>query len=158
MSSRTHTRTTIATVAVATTLLAGLAFAHRAADRRADEAAIEAAIADYIGSFYESDAARFARSVHPNLKKRDVRAMADGTQYLNEMTYSQLMAMAPIVNRGQWTSDSRQDVEIYDIQDGIASAKLTVNEWIDYFHLAELNGEWKIVNVMWASTPEPDEN
>ncbi|MFG0305698.1 MAG: nuclear transport factor 2 family protein [Phycisphaerales bacterium JB040] len=148
---------TIATAAGASALLAGLALAHRAEQRAADEAAIEGAISDYIGSFYESKPERFVRGVHPNLKKRDVRAMPDGTQFLNEMTYSQLLAMAPSANRGQWTSDSRQDIEIYDIQQGIASAKLTVDAWIDYFHLAEINGEWKIVNVLWATTPPPAE-
>lgn len=121
-------------------------------ERAADEDAVRAAINGYIDSFYLNDASLFGSAVHPNLKKRDVRTMG-GTQYLNEMTWGELMAMAPGANRGQWDASSKKEIEVFDIEHGIAAAKLTVDGWIDYFHLAELNGEWKIVNVMWATIP-----
>lgn len=150
-------KSTIVLAATLSTLLAagaGFRVSAQAAERAEDEAQIRAAIADYIGAFFESAPERFENAVHPNLKKRDIRVTPTGTQYLNEMSFSQLMAMAPTANSGQWTSESRQDIEVFDIEHGIASAKLTVDAWIDYFHLAELDGEWKIINVMWAMPPQ----
>lgn len=126
--------------------------ADREIERAADEDAVRGAISGYIDSFYLNDASLFDKAVHPNLKKRDVLSMG-GTEYLNEMTWSELMAMTPIANRGQWDAGSKKEIEVFDIEHGIASGKLTVGGWIDYFHLAELNGEWKIVNVMWATIP-----
>lgn len=125
----------------------------RQADQRAeDEAAIRGAINGYIDSFYLKQPELLERAVHPNLKKRDVRTTG-GTQYLNEMTRSQLMAMAPVANRGQWDASSKKEIEIYSVELGIASARLTVDGWFDLFHLAQINGEWQIVNVLWAPFP-----
>jgi len=125
----------------------------RAQQRAEDEAAIRDAINGYIDSFYLKKPELLEKAVHPNLKKRDVRTMG-GTQYINEMTRGQLMAMAPVANRGQWDENSPKEIEIYEIELGIASAKLTVESWIDFFHLAEINGEWQIINVLWAGIPE----
>ncbi len=29
-----------------------------------------------------------------------------------------------------------------------------MNGWIDYLHVARINGQWKIVNVLWELKPE----
>ena len=44
-------------------------------------------------------------------------------------------------------------VDIYDISSGIALAKVSTNkmpEFFDYIQVGKMNGEWKIVNVLWA--------
>ena len=43
---------------------------------------------------------------------------------------------------------------IYDISNGIASVKAATNkfEFVDYIHPGKLNGEWKIINILWAWT------
>ncbi|MFT5424459.1 MAG: trehalose/maltose hydrolase-like predicted phosphorylase [Phycisphaerales bacterium] len=124
--------------------------------RAADEAAITASIQGYIGAFYLKQPDLLDSAVHPNLKKRDIRSTGE-TQYLNEMTHSQLAAMAEVANRGQWNADSRLEVEIYEIEFGIATAKATADGWIDYVHLAEINGQWQIVNVLWAPFPADED-
>jgi hypothetical protein len=35
-----------------------------------------------------------------------------------------------------------------------AVAKIVASDWIDYLELARWNGQWKIVNVLWALTPK----
>ena len=42
-----------------------------------------------------------------------------------------------------------------DVLDKTATAKLTADWGVDYFHLARFDGQWQIVNVMWQSPPMP---
>jgi hypothetical protein len=43
-------------------------------------------------------------------------------------------------------------VQIYDVANGIACAKITTNKmsFFDYVQLAKIKDEWKIINVLWA--------
>lgn len=43
----------------------------------------------------------------------------------------------------------KKDVIILDASDKTASVKLIADDWIDYMHIIKLNGQWKIVNVLW---------
>jgi len=44
----------------------------------------------------------------------------------------------------------RIEVEIFDIDERVASVKLTADDWIDYMHLVKTeSGNWKILNVLW---------
>jgi hypothetical protein len=44
----------------------------------------------------------------------------------------------------------RVDIKILDIDQRVATVKLSADEWIDYMHLYKnQHGEWKIVNVLW---------
>jgi hypothetical protein len=35
-----------------------------------------------------------------------------------------------------------------------ASVKVIASEWIDYLHMAKVNGQWVIVNVLWELKPK----
>ncbi len=48
----------------------------------------------------------------------------------------------------------REDFRILDIYRDNAVAKIVASDWIDYLELARWNGQWKIVNVLWALTPK----
>ncbi len=32
--------------------------------------------------------------------------------------------------------------------------RIDAGEWIDYLHVAQWNGGWKIINVLWQVRPE----
>ena len=49
-----------------------------------------------------------------------------------------------------------KEIEIYDVNTKTASAKLTAEWGVDYFHLSKVNDQWKIVNVIWQSMPKID--
>ena len=118
-----------------------------------DEQGVTRAVLNYINSYYQTRPELLEESVHPNLKKRDVRSATGGGVYLNEMTRSQLIAYAATANaNGRWDESSRKDVFVYDIDGDIACAKLIADGWIDYFHLAKMDGHWIIVNVLWAGS------
>jgi hypothetical protein len=46
------------------------------------------------------------------------------------------------------------DVVILDRYEGAASVRTTFDRWIDYMHIVNVGGEWKIINVLWELTPE----
>lgn len=118
------------------------------------DAAIEAAARDYIEGWYAGDAARMANALHPDLVKRIV-VPRNGRSELQEMTADELIA-ATGNGGGQGTPPNarRTDVQVLDVFGDVASVRVDAGEWIDYMHLARWNGEWKVVNVLWALRAE----
>ena len=49
--------------------------------------------------------------------------------------------------------DSPKGIDIYDVLDKTASAKLTAEWGIDYFHLEKIEDKWMIRHAMWQSHP-----
>ncbi|WP_445357111.1 hypothetical protein ACJJIC_12855 [Microbulbifer sp. ANSA002] len=50
----------------------------------------------------------------------------------------------------KFTESPRVDINILDIDNRVASVKLTVDDWIDYMHLYKNDkNNWKIINVLW---------
>jgi hypothetical protein len=58
--------------------------------------------------------------------------------------------------KGYVPDDAKHSVEIFEVLDQTASAKLTAFWGIDYMHLAKYDGEWKIVQVLWQSAPSDE--
>lgn len=119
---------------------------------------VQSAILDYVEALYLVDSTRIVASVHPELRKRGYWYNKEKGEYYDnlDMTFEQLRKLA-----GSWnvkgdnaTRNSPKKIEIYDINDRTASAKLTAEWGIDYFHLAKLDGKWMIMNVLWQSIKE----
>jgi hypothetical protein len=125
------------------------------AQSSSDSAAIRATVLDYAEGWYEGNADRMARALHPELVKRIVvRDTATGR------TMVQGMGASVLVNStrhgyGKETPKDRQqkDVAILDVFGNAASARATMADWIDYMQLAKIDGRWLIVNVLWERKP-----
>lgn len=136
-------------------LLALVAAAPLRAQTAADSAAIRAAALDYAEGWYEGNAERMGRAVHPELVKRIVVAdTATGKSVLQDMGASALVN-GTRRGFGKSTPKDRQEkeVRILDIFGNAASARTTMSDWIDYMQLAKVDGRWVIVNVLWAMKP-----
>lgn len=122
----------------------------------ADSAAIRQAALDYIEGYYEGNAERMARAVHPELAKRIVNVDERGRYRLGQMSAMTLVE-GTRAGGGKDTPESerRKDVRILDIYQNAASAKVDASYWVDYLHLAKWNGRWVIVNVLWEMHPRP---
>jgi hypothetical protein len=111
--------------------------------------AITAAAMDYAMSYFEGDGERMEKALHPHLAKRTIGEQ-NGRQSLSQMSALELVQ---IIRGGSGkkvpAAERRHDVQILDVQGDVATLKLTMNGWIDYMHLAKLNGRWQIVNVLW---------
>ena len=122
----------------------------------ADREAIKATALDYIEGWYEGNAERMERALHPDLAKRIVRTNAQGQSGLGQMS---AMSLVQGVKRGGGKDTPKEkqqkEVTILDVFGGAASVKVVASEWVDYLHIAKFNGRWVIVNVLWELTPQP---
>ncbi|MDH4130884.1 MAG: nuclear transport factor 2 family protein [Gemmatimonadota bacterium] len=122
----------------------------------ADSAGIRRAALDYAEGWYEGDATRMERALHPDLAKRIARTDSTGASRLQQMTAAQLIdAVGRGGGRSTPADKQLKDVVILDIFGSAASARVTMSGWVDYLHLAKWNGEWRIVNVLWELKPRP---
>jgi hypothetical protein len=141
---------TLITLAV----LAVLAVPARA-QTAADSAAIRATALDYIEGWYEGNADRMARALHPDLAKRIVRSDEQGRSRLEQMSAMGLV-MSTKAGGGKNTPVARQqkDVTILDTYRNAAVVKIVASDWIDYLQVAKANGSWRIINVLWELKPQ----
>ena len=116
-----------------------------------DSAAIRTAAIDYVDGWYEGDAARMERAVHPDLAKRiwspDPQRGANRLENQTAMT----LVLGTRRGGGRTTPDSvrRREVEKLEIFGNAASARVRMTNWVDLMHLARTGNQWKIVNVLW---------
>jgi hypothetical protein len=131
------------------------AAAEEASDPAADELAVKNTALDYIEGAYSGDAERMARAVHPELTKVLLtRHPQTGKQFLYRMGASNLVE-GTRAGLGELEEESRDiDVEVFDCSHGIASVKVTSAMYIDYLEIGKVNGEWKIINVLWVPNPD----
>jgi hypothetical protein len=121
-----------------------------------DAAAIKQAALDYIEGWYEGNAERMERALHPDLAKRIVRTdPKSGRSRLEQMS---AMGLVQGVRAGYGKSTPKEkqqkDVTILDVYENAASVKVVAADWIDYLHMARSNGRWVIVNVLWELKPK----
>ncbi len=123
-----------------------------------ERAAVERAVLDYVEGFYEGDMAKLVRSIRPEVTKYGYYIPRDSTGYVGEvMSWSEFLSYARSIKEGnrQAPATAPKKVEIFDIQDQTASAKLTAWWGTDYLLLAKYDGRWMIRQVLWQSPPKP---
>jgi hypothetical protein len=120
-----------------------------------DKEAVRQAALDYIESIYEVNPDKVERSVHPDLVKRGFFTQKGESVYRPHiMTFAQLVELAKTYNKnGVVPKDAPKKVEIFEVLDQTANAKIIASWGIDYLHLAKYEGKWKIINILWQSHP-----
>jgi hypothetical protein len=118
-------------------------------------AAIKVACLDYIEGWYEGNAERMERALHPDLAKRIVLSDPKTGRFRLDQMSAMGLVLGTRRGGGKNTPKEKQekDVTVLDVFENAASAKIVAGDWIDYLHLARWNGEWKIVNVLWELKP-----
>jgi hypothetical protein len=116
-----------------------------------DEAAIRQTILDYAEGYYSGNAERMERAVHPLLMKRGMMKMNEQDEPFLLLMNSSMLIEAARSGRGKVDPEKRNiAVEILDRNEQIASAKVYTVQFNDFLHLAKVDGQWKIVNVLWC--------
>ncbi|MFV9507652.1 MAG: nuclear transport factor 2 family protein [Oscillochloridaceae bacterium umkhey_bin13] len=118
-----------------------------------DRVAITAAVQDYVQGWYQADATRMERSLHPDLVKRLVRNEADGQIRMHELDAATLVNAVRERAGSEAPAVQQQIIAILGIYAGIATVQAEMNDWVDYLHLARFEDGWKIVNAIWALKP-----
>ena len=111
-----------------------------------ERAAIVATVLDYFEGWFDGDAERIERALHPALAKRGPE--------VRSVTKEQMVA---------WTSagegkaldpgpERRIDITVVDAHGSIASAVVDSDVYREYVHLVCTDDGWRIVNALWHST------
>ncbi|MCA1557765.1 MAG: nuclear transport factor 2 family protein [Acidobacteria bacterium] len=131
-------------------------FSEARAQTSADSAAIKQAALDYIEGWYEGNAERMERALHPELAKRIVRTdPKSGRSRLDQMSaLSLVQGVRTGVGKNTPKEKQQKDVTILDVYENASSVKVIASDWVDYLHLARYNGRWVIVNVLWELKPK----
>jgi len=112
-----------------------------------DRAAVRAAVLDYFEGWFEADAARMRRALHPALAKRSRHQDASRTPALASLTADQMIAWTAA---GAGRSDSGVlDIRIDEISGSIAAVTVHSETYVEYLHLVATDDGWQIVNALW---------
>ena len=139
-------------VACGCALVAGRASAQTDGEREA----VKRAAMDYLEGFYNGDSTLIVRSIHPEVRKIGYYKEKGKTSFSNEpMSFAEMNAYANNFKKSGKTTPASapRQVDIFEVADQTASAKVTAWWGIDYLHLAKYNDKWMIVNVMWQEPP-----
>ena len=110
-----------------------------------DEQAIRSTVLDYFEGWFDGDAGRMERALHPQLAKR---SLGDGT--LDENTAPEMIeATAAGSGKRRDPGERRIDIDVVEIYAPIATVVVHSNVYREYLHLGQTDGGWKIVNALW---------
>ncbi len=122
-------------------------------DSETDLEMINQALVDYMESWYCGGYERFTRAVHPALVKRGFYPLRlGGGIAISVSTVSDMienLRASSLKGNPRPTDEWRADITIFDVFQTVATAKSVGAGWVDYVHLAKMNGEWKIVNILY---------
>jgi hypothetical protein len=101
------------------------------------------------------DPERIGGALHHELNKlRLATNRATGRQFLGKMGWLDLVEGT----RAGWglldEGERNIEVEIYDVSHDMAMAKVASALYIDYVQVGKVNGEWKVINVLWVPNPD----
>lgn len=129
-----------------------LCFSYAVSAQNAREDVAKACL-NYIEGFYEGDTTKLIKSLMPTLYKFGYwKNKSTGTYGPDgQMTYRQALDYARKVMEKQKfaKADAPKKVEVLDIQNSIAAAKVTAFWGVDYILLSKQNGQWMIEQVLW---------
>ncbi len=120
--------------------------------QRADSDAekTKATATNYAQGWCSRDANRLGKSFNSELAKRlQITDEKSRKSILENMGAPSLVQATRRRNRTESTDKQVIYVAVLDIVGTAAIAKLKRKNWVDYMHLSKVNGQWKIVNVLW---------
>ena len=107
---------------------------------------------DYAEGWFTADAERMRRCLHPELVKRTImRDPQRGTWELRRPADAQMMITFTQEGGGSDAPESERtyEIKILDVFRHIATVKVLSYPYMDYLHIAKINDQWLIVNVLW---------
>jgi hypothetical protein len=111
-----------------------------------DTEAIERTVLDYFEGWFDGDAGRMERALHPALAKR-----ALGADALNEDTAATMIqATADGLGRRDDPDERRVEIHVVEVHKTIATVVVHSSIYREYLHLGRTEQGWKIVNALWA--------
>jgi hypothetical protein len=123
----------------------------------ADKEAIKKTALNYAEGWYEGNADKMESALSPDLAKRIARSNDKNQTRLDQMS-AMTLVQASRSGFGKQTpaAEQQKDVTVLDVFGGAATVKLEMRDWVDFMHIAKINGKWMIVNVLWETKPRKE--
>jgi hypothetical protein len=145
----------VMTVILILAAVTSMSFAQVSGKAVNEEEAVKKTALNYIEGYFSGDVERMEQALHPELTKViPFTVPQTGKTGLSKMGASQLIEGTRAGMGKLEESERKIEVTVYDIFEDLATAKVVSSKFIDYLHLAKINGEWKIINVLWKMNPE----
>lgn len=120
---------------------------------QSDEDMVRKACLNYLEGFYEGDTTKLVASLNPTLNKFGFWKDKDSQQYGKPiyMTFEEAKKYALNVKEKEKFAkpDAPKKVEILDVMDKIAAAKVSAWWGYDYILLSKSDKGWMIEQVIW---------
>ena len=120
------------------------------------EQAIVAASLDYYEGWFEGDASRMERALHPDLVKRSLAEDGLSVEMLSARDMIDATARGVGRTRDPGPESRMIEVHVDHVFGDIATVTTTSAVYVDYLQLARTREGWKIVNALWARVAQPN--
>jgi hypothetical protein len=112
--------------------------------------AIRSTVLDYFEGWFDADAGRMDRALHPALAKRSYGQDLGRTPALSSLTADQMVAWtAAGAGRAVGDAERALDVRVVDASGTMASVVVRSDDYVEYLHLVATSEGWRIVNALW---------
>jgi len=115
-----------------------------------NEDAVRSVVMDYIDGWFDGDAGRMERALHPEMVKRCRGIEGADPDALETLSARQMIdATADGEGSREDAADRRIEISVDHLGGGIASVQCFCHRYVDLLHLIEMPDGWKIVNATW---------
>lgn len=121
------------------------------------EQAIVACALDYYEGWFEGDASRMRRALHPELVKRSLAEEGTSLHTLSAKEMIEATENGIGLTRDPGVDARDIEINVDHVYGGIATASVTSSVYVDYLQLGRTPEGWKIVNVLWDWVTRPPE-
>ena len=113
--------------------------------------AIEEVCRGYYDSWFTADEELMRRVLHPELAKRGIwHDLQNQTWKLKSLSAERMVAHTREGGGSTFPESERAyEIAILDVFRDIADVKVSSYPYMDYLHLAKINGRWWIVNALY---------
>jgi hypothetical protein len=116
--------------------------------------AIRATVLDYFEGWFDGDAARMDRALHPGLAKHALGQDADRSDRLDVTTKHEMVeATSAGVGRGRDLSDRAIRIDVASVSGDIASVTVHSAVYVEFVLLARTSEGWRITGTLWRWAP-----
>ena len=118
-----------------------------------DTVLIKHTILNYALGWYEGKADSIQKAMYSDFGKRKISVDENGKTKISPNTamsmYQKTQKRSSKPMSHEDAVKKIKDMGIFAIYDNIASAYIKSDGWIDFILLAKIDGEWKMMNVVW---------
>ena len=118
--------------------------------RPKDETAIRACLLDYFDGWFDGDAARMDRALHPGLAKHALNQDASRSGILDVTTKDEMVeATKRGMGKQRDTPDRGIRIAVLGVSGDIACASVHSTVYVEYALLARTTDGWRITSAVW---------